>query len=122
MSGKIPVKPIRFIFKKYYTGEICENVCTYVRDFLLSITNDLAINAVQEFKKYNNRRTEHGLPQLKRLNKYVIMRCLDKIIKQYANNNIGKGGIVNDILLCQDDISKLINKNHVIEDAGIEVV
>ena len=104
-----PLKPIKRILKKYYNGEICENVCIYVKDILLETTNLLAKNAVKEFEQYNSRRKQQGLHRVRRLNKFVFQRSKEMVFKPIVDINNGEEGVENNGLLCQD--GNMIDKN-----------
>jgi hypothetical protein len=118
----ISKKSLKYNLKNTFKGEISEKGYTYIFELLLKIINNLSENIVGEFEEYNQRRIQHGLPRLKRLNKYVIKRCLDNIFKQYVDNINGEKGERNKELSYQDDTLNSKNRNCVIEDAGIEVV
>jgi hypothetical protein len=118
----LPLKLIKRILRGTYHGEISKNSCIYVQKFFRNIFYQLQENVVIEFEEYNLRRLQHGLPRLKRLNKYVIKRCLDKIIKQYVDNISGEEGEKNKKLPYQNDTLNSKYKKSVIEEAGIEVV
>ena len=123
IDNGFPLKPIKRILKKYYYGEISRDVCIYVRDSLLDITNKLAENAVKEFEQYNLRREQQGLYRIKRLNIFVFQRCMETFFKPIVDINNGEEGRINERLLCQD--GGLINKkgeNITAKNADVEVV
>ena len=102
----MPVKPIKHILKKFYSGEISENACFYVRDILLQFTEILAYQAVKEFKESNDERSKYNIPKMKRLDKMSFIQVWERFYKIINDSNGGKVGKENNTLLCQDGAKK----------------
>lgn len=98
----LPIKPIKYILKKYHKGEVSEDACYYVKDLLLEFTEILAEEAEKQFKDSNNDRKKHGIPKLKRLNKYTFIDIRNRFFKRINISNMGEVEKEDKILLCQD--------------------
>jgi hypothetical protein len=101
--AEYPLKPIKRILKKHHDGEVSEETVVFVRGILLSFTEFLAKQAVQEFHVMNQRRVKNGLLPLKRLDRTSFKIVWERINKQITDKNIGEVGNNDDSpLLCQD--------------------
>lgn len=95
------LKPIKTILKKHHDGEVSDEAVVYVRDILLDFTEFLAEESVKDFNEMNQRRQEHGLPILKRLDRFTFKNVFERFFKQIKDKNIGEVGNLM-VLLCQD--------------------
>lgn len=96
------VKKLPKYLEKRKIDEILERARYYVRDILLKFTEILAEEAEKEFKILNSYRKNHGITELKRLEKAPFVSIWNRFIKRINVPDIGEVGEAKKILLCQD--------------------
>ena len=89
---------------------------------MLNFAEYLAREGAMEFEEYNRRRAIQGIPLLRRLDRSAFESTRSKVFNLLRDNNIGKVGKCNELLLCQDDIMHKNEQKDIIKDAGVEVI
>ena len=101
---KLPVKAFRIILKKHHKGEVCQESCVYLRDYLLDLADRISIETSKEFKKYNAKRVLNGLPERKRMNEYIVKRAIDTFFKTLTIDDSGEVEQSHQTLLFPDGV------------------
>ena len=101
---KLPIKPFRIILKKYHSGDVSQDSCVYLRDYLLYLAEQISIEASKEFKKYNAKRLLNGLPERRRMTVYIVKQAIDTFFKTLTIDNLGEVEPLHQTLLFPDGV------------------
>jgi len=99
MNHTLPLKTVKRIMKEQWDGEISHDACVYVRDYVYDVICEIVEESVYEFEEINNRRVQHGLPSLKRLDRSSFQGVSSKYSQQICND--GEIGQSNRELFCR---------------------
>ncbi len=79
MVSKIPLRTVKRIIKENWDGEISQDCCVYVKDFLMSVLQDLIECSIQEFEEKNVKRKQQRLPELKRIDANCFIKVANRL-------------------------------------------
>ena len=109
MTSAFPIRTIKRTFKQYYQGEISQDVCVIVNDYLYEILHQIIEQCIIEFQEINQQRINQGLPTHKRLDKSSIIHVKSKYSQQIQIT--GKIGQSNKELFCRKKEANEVIKN-----------
>ena len=91
---EISERLVKRICKKYVKAEVSKEGLCYLKEYLNSLLDEISISINEEFTNYNNQRQSYKISKAKRIDVFIIKKCLDELFitkHRFGNGDIGQG-------------------------------